>query len=271
MNAAWEEAAERALVHYRRSGWSPAGCLAELAAALLFGPTPVADALQRCDELLEETPDKAGRANILVYKGGLEGFLGRLDVARGLISEAATTYQELGDVYALANNSGRVLGRLELMAGDFGAAEIALRESCEALERFHDWAGLSSSAADLAQALHGQGRHEDARAWAELAENRARTDDLSAQFSWRAIAGKLRAEAGDVDGGVSLGSEALRIVERTDAVTQHGEVLLDLAETLILAGRLDEAAEYVDSALALFSRKGNVASIPRAESLVSVA
>ena len=268
-NAAWEEAAERALVHYRRSGWSPAGCLSELASALLFGPTPVADALQRCDELLEEALDKAGRANVLVYRGGLEGFSGRLDVARSLISEAATTYQELGEVYALANNSGRVLGRLELMAGDFEAAEVALRESCEALERFHDWAGLSTSAADLAQALHGQERHQDARAWAELAENRARADDLSAQFSWRAIAGKLRAEEGDVDGGVSLGSEALRIVERTDALTQHGEVLLDLAETLMLAGRLDGAGEYVDSALELFSRKGNVASIPRAEALLS--
>ena len=270
-NHAWEEAAERALVHYRRSGWSAAGCLAEIAAALYYGPAPVSEAIRRCDELLEEATDRAGRANVLVFKGGLEGLRGHFDAGRGLISEAATTYEELGEAYALANNSGRVLGRLELIAGDFRAAEVAFRESCETLERFRDWAGLSTSAAELAQALHGQQRHEDAKAWAELAEHRARADDVSAQFSWRAIAGKLRAEAGDLDGGVSLGFEALRIVERTDALTQHGEALLDLAATLILASRLDEAGECVESALELFSRKGNAASIPRAEVLLSVA
>jgi len=268
-NELWEEAAELALVHYRRSGWSPAGCLAELASALFFGPTPVEDAIRRCDELLDEATDKTGRANVLVYRGGLEGMLGRFDAGRKLISEAAATYEDLGEVYALANNSGRVLGRLELIAGDFPAAEAALRASCETLERFHDWAGLSTSAADLAQALYGRQRHEDARAWAELAEHHARADDLSAQFSWRGIAGKLRALAGNVDGGVELNLEALRIVERSDALTQHGEVLLDLAETLMLAGRIGEAGKHVDSALRLFSRKGNVASIPRADALQS--
>jgi len=268
-NEPWEEAAERALVHYRRSGWSPAGCLAELASALFHGPTPVADALSRCDELLDEATDKTGRANVLVYRGGLEALAGRFDAGRSLIAEAATTYRELGEVYALANNSDRILGRLELISGEFRAAENVLRESCAALERFHDWAGLSSSAADLAQALHGQKRYEEAKAWAELAEQRARADDLSAQFSWRAIAGKLRAKAGDLDGAVSLGTEALRLVERTDALTQHGEVLLDLAETLILARRPNEAGDCVESALELFSRKGNAASVPRAEALLS--
>ena len=37
--ADWQEAAERALTHYRRSGWSASGCLAELAATLFYGPT----------------------------------------------------------------------------------------------------------------------------------------------------------------------------------------------------------------------------------------
>jgi len=68
---------------------------------------------------------------------------------------------------------------------------------------------------------------------------------------------------------VELNLEALRIVERSDALTQHGEVLLDLAETLMLAGRSGEAGKHVDSALRLFSRKGNVASILRADALQS--
>jgi DNA-binding SARP family transcriptional activator len=267
-NHAWEEAAERALVHYRRSGWSAAGCLAELAAALYLGPTPVPEAIRRCDELLEEATDRAGRANILVYKGGIEALAGQFDAGRSLIAEASSTYEEIGEVYALANNSGRVLGRLELIAGDLRAAEVALRESCDTLERFEDWADLSTSGADLAQALYGQDRNADAAAWAELAEARARSDDLSAQFSWRAIRGKLEARIGNVEHGAKLAFEALEIVERTDALTQHGEVLLDLAEVLSLAHRLDEAADHVEAALELFARKENVASAGRGRALL---
>jgi DNA-binding SARP family transcriptional activator len=267
-NAEWEQAAEKALVHYRRAGWSAAGCLAELAAALLYGPTPVPDAVRRCDELLAEATDKAGRANVLVYKGGLEALAGQFDTGRSMVAEAASTYEEIGEVYGLANNSGRILGRLELIAGDYAAAEVALRASCETLERFQDWAGLSTSAADLAQALHGQERNEDAAAWAEIAQNRARSDDVSAQFSWRAITARSRAQAGDLEEGTKLGFEALRIVEQTDALTQHGEVLIDLAEVLTLGNRLGEAANCVEAALRLFSSKGDVASADKARALL---
>jgi len=267
-NHAWEEAAERALVHYRRSGWSAAGCLAELAAALYYGPTQVSDAIRRCDELLEEATDKAGRANVLVWKGGLEALAGGFDAGRGLIAEAISTYEEIGEVYAIANISGRVLGRLELIAGDYVAAEVALRASCETLERFQDWAGLSTSAADLAQALYGRSRAEEANAWAEVAESRARTDDLSAQFSWRAIRGKLEARADNVEEGAKLVFKALEIVERTDALTQHGEVLLDLAEVLSLANRHHEATDCAEAALELFARKEDIASAGRGRALL---
>ena len=267
-NSEWEQAAEQALVYYRRAGWSAAGCLAELAAALYFGPTPVPEAIRRCDELLEEATDKAGQANVLVYKGGLEALTGQSEAGRSMIAEASSIYEELGEVYALANNSGRVLGRLELIAGDSRAAELALRPSCETLEQFNDWAGLSSSAADLAQALLGQDRAEDAEAWAEIAQTRARSDDLSAQFSWRAIRAKLEARAGRTEEGTKLGIEALEIVERTDALTQHGEVLLDLAQVLSLANRLDEAADTIEAALDLFARKENVASAARGRALL---
>ena len=106
-------------------------------------------------------------------------------------------------------------------------------------------------------------------AWAECAESRARTDDLSAQFSWRAIRAKLEAQAGNLEEGAKLGFEALEIVEQTDALTQHGEVLLDLAQVLSLANRLEEAVDRVESALELFSQKGNVSSADRAQTLLS--
>jgi class 3 adenylate cyclase len=268
-NADWEEAAERALVHYRRAGWSAAGCLAELGAALFYGPTPVDDAIRRCHELSDEATDRAGKANVLVYRGGLEAFAGRLDEARRALSEAARTYEEIGEVYALANNSGRILGRIELLAGDYEAAEHSLRECCAALERFHDWSDLSTSAAELAQSLYAQARYEEAESWAQVAEQRAGIDDASAQFSWRAIRAKLLAQNGAPVRGADLAYEALRIVEQTDALTQHGEVLLDLAEVLRPLNRLEGAAECVEDALALFGRKGNLLSARTAERILA--
>ena len=80
---------------------------------------------------------------------------------------------------------------------------------------------------------------------------------------------KLEAQAGNLEEGAKLGFEAVQIVEQTDALTQHGEVLLDLAEVLSLANRLEEAADCVESALKLFARKGNVSSASRARALLS--
>ena len=52
-------------------------------------------------------------------------------------------------------------------------------------------------------------------------------------------------------------------------MTQHGEVLLDLAETLRLAARLDEASDCVDAALRLFAKKEDAASAGKAHVLLS--
>src|SRR5262249_41000386 len=50
--AASIEAAERALVHFGRAGSSTSACLGDLAAALYYGPTPVAPAARRCRSLV---------------------------------------------------------------------------------------------------------------------------------------------------------------------------------------------------------------------------
>src|SRR5205085_11381515 len=72
-------AAERALHHYRRSGWPASACLAQLCAALCHGPTPVDEAIARCDELLGEVEDLAGEANVRAFLGALEGMRGRFE------------------------------------------------------------------------------------------------------------------------------------------------------------------------------------------------
>jgi tetratricopeptide (TPR) repeat protein len=267
--ADWQEAVERALVHYLRSGWSASGCLGELAAALLYGPTPVPDALERCEELLEETTDLVGRANVLAFMSGLEALDCRFDDARRRLTDAETTYEEMGELYVRANSCGRVRGRIEMLAGDAVAAERALAEACAALERVHDEAGLSTLAAELADALYAQGRYDEATGWLDLAEARSSAEDVSAQYTWRRVRAKALARDGTHQEAQRLAREAAELAARTDALSDHGSVLLDLAEVLLLAGNESEAAGQVERGLELFERKSDRPSAEAARALLS--
>ena len=267
--ADWEEAVERALVHYRRSGWSASGCLGELAAALLYGPTPVPDALERCEELLEETPARVGRANVLSFMSGLEALDGRFDDARRRLAHAESTYQELGELYALANDCRRVRGRIEMLAGEPAAAERALADACATLERVHDEAGLSTLAAELADALYGQGRFKEAKGWLDLAEIRSSAGDVSAQYTWRRVRAKTLARGGAHEDAERLARQAAQLAGETDALSDHGNALLDLSEVLLLAGKESEAAPFVEQGLELFERKSNRPSADAARARLS--
>jgi DNA-binding SARP family transcriptional activator len=267
--ADWQEAVERALVHYLRSGWSASGCLGELAAALLYGPSPVPDALERCEELLDETTDRVGRANVLAFMSGLEALDGRFDDARRRLTDAETTYEEMGELYVRANSCGRVRGRIEMLAGDAVAAERALAEACATLERVHDEAGLSTLAAELADALHAQGRYDEAMGWLDLAEARSSAEDISAQYTWRRVRAKALARAGAHQEAERLAREAAELAARTDALSDHGCVLLGLAEVLLLAGNESEAAGQVEQGLELFERKGDGPSAEAARAMLN--
>jgi DNA-binding SARP family transcriptional activator len=265
----WADSVEEALVHYRRSGWSASGCLAELSSALLHGPTPVGEALERCEDLLDDAADRAGRANVLAFLGGLEALDGRFDDARLHVAESTAIFEELGELHTQANNAGRVLGRIEMLAGDPAAATLIFGECCQTFERMHDAAGLSTVAAELADALYAQGRYDEAAGWLDVAEKRAASDDVSAQWSWRRTRSKLLAREGTLREAEALAREAERIAARTDALSDHGAVLLDVAEVLRLADRPTEAAERIDEALVLFERKGNRVAAETSRALLS--
>jgi class 3 adenylate cyclase len=265
----WVDAVERALPYYRSSGWSAAGCLLELAAALFYGPTPVALGIARCEDVLTEPIDRLGSAHVTVYLAGLKALAGRPEDASASLAQADAIYRELGDPYALADNSGRIRGRLLLLAGDPEAAEAALRECCETFVRANDQAAASSAAADLGEAVFAQGRHTEAADWARRAREGAPIGDLVAQFRWRSLQGKLEAHEGKIREGERTALEALRIVEGTDLLTHHGEVLLDLAQVLSLGNRPAEAGSRIEEALNFFDLKGNLAAAGGARSLLA--
>jgi tetratricopeptide (TPR) repeat protein len=74
---------------------------------------------------------------------------------------------------------------------------------------------------------------------------------------------------GDVDEALRLAREAVAIVTQTDWLNLRGDALLDLAEVLDLAERLDEAAPVIAEALGLYEQKGNVVSAGKAHELLA--
>ena len=123
-------------------------------------------------------------------------------------------------------------------------------------------------AAELADALYAQARYDEADSWLQLAEKSAPGDDVHAQYSWRRVKAKLLAHTGSPGKSEELAVEAARLAGETDALNDYAVVLLDLAEVLRFADRPDEAAGYVEQAMDLFERKGNVVSTIAARSLL---
>jgi DNA-binding SARP family transcriptional activator len=266
--AASVEAAERALDHCRRSGWSTAACLGDLTAALYHGPTPAREGVRRCRALLKGA-DVGGEANVLVHLGGLEAMHGRFDEARRLVERSQGLYEDIGQSALAHANCGGIRGQIELLAGETAAAEQALRDSYDALESIGDRAYLATRAAQLADAVYAGGRHDEAERWTRIAKDGGSADDVPTQILWRGVRAKLLALAGEPAEAQALAEEALRLAAATDALNQRANVALDLAEVLRLAGRKEDAATAAGQALELFDQKGNTAAAARVRSLIA--
>ena len=251
------EAAGRALGHFRRSGWPLAPCLQDLAAGLYYGPTPVLEAISRCEALLEEA-DRGGQAHILTFLAGLEAMGERFDSARELTSTARSIYDELAWTLNLATNYAPLAADIEFLAGNFPEAEFLLRESCRTLEASGEQARLATQAAQLGEAIQAQGLHAEALRWSEIAEGCAVRDDTGAQFSWRALRAKALAHQGAFSEAQRMAQEAVALAATTDSVNQHAQVLLGLADVLRLAGRAEQGTRAVEDALRLLDEKGNL-------------
>lgn len=260
-NEDWRQAAELALVQYRRTGWSAATCIGDLASALLTGPVPARAARARCRELLAESrDDRLARAHVLVALAGLEAMLRRFAPARRLVAEARAIYEETGFALAVVSRSDRNLGRIELLARRPAEAARVFHMCCETFERTGDRGSLATTAAELAEALFRGRRHEEAAAWASVSENVATDDDLGAQYRWRGVAAKVIAGAGRHAEALQFAQQAVAIVEQTDATNERAEALSNLAYVHRAVGDAARAASVARQALRLFEEKENEAA-----------
>ena len=266
------KAAERALVHYRRSKWPVTSPVGEIANAVYCGPTHVSLAIERCEELMRrENLDRNGLANVEVYLGGLVAQTGRFDAGRVLIASGRATYDDLGQGASAATYTAMILGDVELMAGEVAAARETFDWVCHELERRRAFSHLASAAGDLAETLYLLGDMRGASDWVEVARRHSAADDVDAIVLWMPVGAKLLAQQGALNDAVALAREAIALAETGDALNRHAKAVCDLGEVLVLAGRSDEALGAYSAAVQLYEAKGNLVGLAVARSLMNEA
>ncbi len=267
-----EESLQRALVYARRAGdrHQEATILGQLCFAAWQGPTPVPAAIDRCRAILAESGgDPLIGASVTRYLAPLEARRGHFVEARRLADKARATYEEFGMQLQAQASTAFAWGDVELLAGDYDAAERGLRRGWAALEQIGERGYSSSVAAYLAQALYGQGRLDEAEGFARRAQESTAPDDVWSQALSRGTLAKVLARRGSFGEADLLARDAVARLEVTDAIDLHGTVLLDRAEVLQLAGRDEDAASCLAGALLLFERKGNEVASERARRMLA--
>ena len=242
--AARAENLERALEYARAAGdRSEQSTLAsQLAVALYCGPTPVDEAIERCEQLLAELPDdRSLRASVTGSIAGLRAMQGEFEEARRLQGAARALHEELGHRFRIATRS-LIAAEIEALAGQPREATTILRWAFEELREMGASSVMSTVAAFLADALTVEGSIDDAIRYSEVSERHAADLDVLTQVMWRVA----RANA---TRNPTLAREAVELAEPTDFIDIR-------ARALLAVGNADAAARE-------YERKGNVAGVRR--------
>jgi tetratricopeptide (TPR) repeat protein len=234
----------------------------QYAIAALYGPTPVPEAIDRCESIVAEAlGDRRTQGLVMSLLSELRAMRGEFGTARDLYARARLMLHELGRNVVAASSSQQSC-RVEMLAGDPAAAERELRRDYAELAEMGDKYFLSTAAGELAQAVYAQGRYAEAEKLTRVAEELSAEDDLTSQALWRSGRAKALARRRLDEKPEELAREAVELLEGTDALALRADTLEDLAEVLTLVGT-DGARERLSEALDLFEQKGDVVSAGR--------
>jgi DNA-binding SARP family transcriptional activator len=261
---AWCQAAESA----RRAGRERElfEVIAWRALAAVLGPTPVDEAIRRCEEFRELVrPSPIATASTLNPLAVLHSMKREFDVAEQLLDEAGELLRELGGI---GSGVSHLEAFVRLLAGEPALAEPRLRADVETLTAMNADATLATTMALLAQAVYAQGRTEEAGELCRETERRAAAEDTMTQVIWRGVQAKVLAEEGHCEEAEALARESVALVEPSDLLLQRGDAMLDLAEVLGMCDRAEEADHAARAAFELYELKGNAAAAARARPLI---
>jgi predicted ATPase/class 3 adenylate cyclase len=256
-------ASEQVIEHARQAGDARLERRGAVGYAIsaLYGPTPVAEAIERSEQLVSEvTGDRRTEGQLCRALAVLYAMRGDFDKARGTYAHAEALLRELGGFVAASGSLESA--QIEILAGDLAAAEAALRDDYQALETMGERYLLSSVAGLLARVLYEQGRFDEADELSRTVENLSSAEDIDAQALWRGVRGKVLARRGESGQATRLIEEMLALRRQAESPDLEAEALADLAEVQRLGGGVGWQATLA-AAVAGYQRKGDLASIRR--------
>ena len=160
--------------------------------------------------------------------------------------------------FGLSQFADETAGHVEMLAGNWAAAETSFRSIYDRLHRGGERASFPTIAAYLAETLHAQDRDDEALLVTKVSESAAASDDVVSQMLWRATRAKVLARRGDVEEAMRLAHEAVRLGDDTEMLNERAATHVDLAEVLIAADVRHEATAAIEEGLRLFEEKGNI-------------
>lgn len=254
---AFERAATAAAAAGRRRDEVEA--LRDVAGALVDGPAPVDEAIERCRSILGRARGTGAEPSLASALAALLARRGRADEARDVI---ATAIDPEADVDVAAIRCRTALA--ELHSGSAESAEQSLRTALDA-----DVSGpaLGAVRALLAYVLTELGRVE-AIGVADDAASLADENDIVSQVTWRAAKARCLAVGERHGEARQLAGVALRLADQTDLSELRARTRLDFAEVLLATGRANEAGPAARAAARAIERKGSAAQASRARDLL---
>ena len=264
-------AAERAVAHAEAAGdFMTAGIMRRaMVGALFFGPAHIDEAVRAAEELVERSE---GHALSTAQAGSMLGrtlaVRGDTDRGRALVSTSIERTREGGLVVISAGNS-MGLWVVEMAAGDLDAAERALRQGAEELERLGDRGYYPTVIVLLADTLARRGAYDEALALCPVVRETSAPDDIVNIVCVDALEGYLLARAGDLEGGERLARRAVELAADIDFYETKARGFELFAMTMELAGKRSEALDAAREALAIYEAKGDKANSEQARSLVA--
>jgi class 3 adenylate cyclase/tetratricopeptide (TPR) repeat protein len=255
-----EEAVRQAIEEARAAGdrGEEFRNLPSYALTAAYGPTPVPEAVARCEEILVECEGhKSSEALVHCALGHLRGLAGHFEEARAHFAISRATYDELG----LAVHRAVVSldsAPVEMLAGDHAAAARELEADLAVLQSLGDRNYVATTSALLAQCLGTLGRLDEAMSLTTLSESMSASDDVNSEVEWRSARAKVLARRGDQGTARELAEHAVERALETDFLEVQGNAYLDLAEVLDLSGDPDGRDRARAAGLAALERKGVV-------------
>jgi DNA-binding SARP family transcriptional activator/tetratricopeptide (TPR) repeat protein len=256
-----EDAWLRAVVYARKVNdrWQLADILAWLASVALWGPTPAPTGIRRCMDYLDEIGNHPfGKAVILHHLAGLYAMQDNFAAAEATLNNAKGLLDSLGPTITAVITQPTAL--VATLAGDPVTAEMYLKREYESLYQMGERRTLATTAVTLARVIAAQGphRYEEAIQLIAMGREAGADDDLSVQAVGQGTLARIFADRGRHAKAEQLARSAATLSARTDFLSEHADILLDLAYALATADRAPEAHTAASQALDLYQRKGNL-------------